>query len=107
MSEDERELEAAIREFHEDIPHRFQVSLTMSMETRDRLREIREELNDTAGERIFTTDDAIRLALVSGARYHAMATGDRIPSETDALTTLAASIRRVVDEDVVTGPAEE
>jgi len=93
------ELEAAAREFHEDIPHRFQVSLTMSMETRDRLRRIREELNDAAGERVFTTDDAIRLALLSGARYHAAATGERDAAETDSLTTLAGALRRVVEEE--------
>ncbi|AZH24541.1 hypothetical protein [Haloplanus aerogenes] len=97
MSTDE--LETAAREFHEEIPHRFQVSLTMSMETRDRLREVREELNDAAGERVFTTDDAIRLALLSGARYHEVATGDRDASETDSLTTLAGALRRVVDAE--------
>jgi hypothetical protein len=91
------ELEAAIREFHEDIPHRFQVSLTMSMETRDRVRRIREELNDVAGERIFTTDDAIRLALVSGARYHELATDDEAATS-EPLAALAAPIRRVVEE---------
>ena len=97
MSTDE--LETAAREFHEEIPHRFQVSLTMSMETRDRLREVREELNDAAGERVFTTDDAIRLALLSGARYHEVATGDRDASATDSLTTLAGALRRVVDAE--------
>lgn len=107
MSENEPELETAIREFHEDIPHRFQVSLTMSMETRDRLREIREEMNELAGERVFTTDDAIRLALVSGARYHAVATGDLAVSETDSLPALAASIRKVVDDERVSAGEDE
>ncbi|WP_435062651.1 hypothetical protein [Halobaculum sp. EA56] len=99
MSDGEPELAAAVREFHEDIPHRFQVSLTMSMETRDLLRAVRDDLNDAAGERVFTTDDAIRLALESGARYHAVATGDREASGADPLAALAASIRRAVDDE--------
>jgi hypothetical protein len=103
----ENELESAAREFHEDIPHQFQVSLTMSMETRDQLRRIREELNEAAGERVFTTDDAIRLALVSGSRYHAVATGDRAATETDSITTLAASLRQVVEEAQAAESADE
>lgn len=36
--------------FHEDVDHEFQVSLTMSLETRERLWAIQDELNDSAGE---------------------------------------------------------
>lgn len=107
MSENEPDVATAVREFHEEIPHQFQVSLTMSMETRDQLRQIREEMNELAGERVFTTDDAIRLALVSGARYHAVATGEVAASETDSLATLAASIRRTVDDERIPAPTDE
>ena len=103
MADGDPDVGAAVREFHEETPHRFQVSLTMSMDTRDRLRRVRDELNVAAGERVFTPDDAIRLALASGARYHAAATGDHDPSEADPLVPLAASIAGAVDDD----PADE
>lgn len=109
MTGGQSDVGAAANRFHEDVPHRFQVSLTMSMDTRDVLGEIRDELNDEAGARTLTTDDVMRLALVGAARYHALATGD--VTETDAvddeqLVPLTAAIRRALDDDSVP-PLEE
>lgn len=92
---DDDELAAAAARFHEDVPHQFQVSLTMSIETRDHLRAIQEELNEAAGERTFTTDDAMRLVLLGAARYHALATGELEelePVDEELLRPLTATV---------------
>lgn len=88
--------------FHEDVPHRFRVSLTMSMDTRDAVSEIRDRLNDEAGARTLTTDDVMRLALLAAARYHAVATGDvepDAPVDDEELVPLTAAVRRTLGED--------
>lgn len=102
MTDDESEIAAAVAAFQRDVPHQFQVSLSMAIETRDCLSEIRDELNDAAGERLFDTNDAMRVALIAAARYHALATGDLAepePIDTEQLVPLASVVRRVLEDD--------
>ena len=98
------ELATAADRFHEDVPHEFQVSLTMSMETRERLRAIRKRLNDDVGERVFTTNDVMRIALLGAARYNELAAEeDRELDSVDEeqLLPLTEPVREVLeDEDV-------
>ncbi len=101
MTGGESNVGEAVDRFHEDVPHRFRVSLTMSMDTRDTVSEVRDRLNDEAGSRTLTTDDVMRLSLLAAARYHALSTGD---AETDAvddeqLVPLTAAIRRTLGDD--------
>lgn len=92
---------AAAAQFHEEVPHEFQVSLSMGMETRDRLSAIRDELNEAVDDQQFTTDDAMRLALVAAARYNALIEGDADPEAVDReqLGPLTAAVRRAVAPD--------
>ena len=96
MPGDNSDVAAAATRFHEEIPHRFQVSLTMSMETRDSLRAVRDAVNDRCDERVFTTDDVVQLALQGAARYHAAASDD---ARDDQLRPLTAIVQEVVEED--------
>ena len=41
---------------HEETPHAVRVSVTLSNDTRELLSEIRDDLNDRAGEPILNTD---------------------------------------------------
>ncbi len=97
MPGDNSDVAAAATRFHEDIPHRFQVSLTMSMDTRDSLRAVRDAINEECDDRVFTTDDVIRLALQGTADYHALASGEQ-PDE-EAVRPLAAVVGEVLDAD--------
>ncbi|ELY63412.1 hypothetical protein [Natronococcus jeotgali] len=103
---DDDDIASAATRFHEDVPHQFQVSLTMSMETRERLRATQEELNDRVGERLFTTNDVMRIALVGASQYHALATGetDELTDELESvdeeqLQALTGVVRSVLDDD--------
>lgn len=94
-------------QFHEDVAHEFQVSLTMSIETRERLRSIQDELNERAGERLFTTNDVMRIALAGAARYHELASGDLRELEDvdeDRLLPLTDPVREVCDEKELLEP---
>lgn len=103
MTDDETA--TAAERFHEDVSHQFQVSLTMSMETRERLRAIQDELNDCIGERTITTNDVMRIALLGAARYHALATGDLgdlgdlEAVDEERLIPLTAPVRDVLEEE--------
>ncbi|WP_222914503.1 hypothetical protein [Natrinema sp. SYSU A 869] len=102
MTDDE--IATAAERFHEDVSHQFQVSLTMSMETRERLRAIQDELNDCLEEQTVNTNDVMRIALLSAARYHALATGDLGDLEAideERLVPLTAPVRDVLDEEGV------
>jgi len=102
VTDSNTDVAAAAERFHEEVPLQFQVSLTMSIETRDRLRGICDEVNDSAGERIFDTNDAMRLALEAAARYHALATDENADTDehdTDRLIPLTAAIHEVLEED--------
>ena len=107
---DDEELASAAARFHEDVPHQFQVSLTMSVETRDRLRAIQDELNDSVGERLFTTNDAVRIALHGAARYHELATGDLEELESideELLCPLTAPVHATLDGAELGADADE
>lgn len=100
MSDEQSDLGDAIAAVHEDVPHRFQVSLTMSMDVRDDVRAIRDELKDAAGQQDVTTNDVMRLALLAASQYHAQATGDPVdpgPLDEDQLRSLASLIDRAID----------
>lgn len=102
MTRDQPDIGEAVARFHEDVPHQFQVSLTMSMETRDSVSAVRDALNDAAGEQVLTTNDVIRLALVAAARYHAFATGEAVEPDAvdrEQLVPLTAAIRRTFEDD--------
>lgn len=101
MTDSRSDIEDALAAFHEDVPHRFQVSLTMSVDTRDDVSAVRDALNEAAGTPEFTTNDVMRLALVAAARYHAIATGDAALDALDheQLVPLTSVIRRTVDDD--------
>ncbi|MDG5821219.1 hypothetical protein [Natronococcus sp. A-GB7] len=104
---DDEEIAAAATRFHEDVPHRFQVSLTMSVQTRDRLRDIRDDLNERVGEQLFTTDDVVRIALLGADRYHALAASeDRElePVDSEQLLPLTASVHESVDAERLLDP---
>lgn len=95
------DLPTAASRFHEDIPHRFQVSLTMSMQTRDSLRAVRDAVNDACDEAVFTNDDVIRFALQTASRYHALtASESTAPDEVDdSLRPIAGVVAEVLDAD--------
>lgn len=102
MTEPRSDVLDAIAQFHEDVPHRFQVSLTMSIDTRDDVSAVRDELNDIVGSREVTTDDVMRLALIAAARYHSLATDpDRSLDavDQDQLVPLTGVLSRVIDDD--------
>lgn len=101
MTEPREDVLHAIESLHRDIPRRTQVSLTMSMDTRDDVGAVRDELNDVVGNRAVTTDDVMRLALVAAARYHTLATGgdvDLKPIDRDELVPLTGILSRVINE---------
>ena len=104
MTSYEAEIGEAAEQFHEDVPHQFQVSLSMSLHTRNVLDAIQDELNEAAGERICTTNDAMQVALVAAGRYHELATSDE-PSLDDVdreqLIPLTGAIRTVLEEDEI------
>ncbi|MFC4542978.1 hypothetical protein ACFO5R_13705 [Halosolutus amylolyticus] len=107
MNDDD--IASAASRFHEDVPHQFQVSLTMSIQTRDRLRAIQDALNDSVGERVFTTNDVMRIALLGASRYHALATGERQELESldeDQLLPLTAPVREALEGEDLLDPAE-
>jgi len=81
-----------VRQFHEETPYAVSVSVTLSTHTRGVLSEIRDELNDRAGEPILNTNDVVRLALEGAARYH-----DRT-SASDDVHALTAAVHDVLDE---------
>ncbi|MFC4246859.1 hypothetical protein ACFOZ7_07580 [Natribaculum luteum] len=98
----DEEIASAAAQFHEDVPHQFQVSLTMSMETRERLRAVKEELDQAIGERVVTTNDVMSVALLAAARYHAVATGDVPELETideEYLLPLTSVVRQVLEDE--------
>ncbi|WP_323173528.1 hypothetical protein [Natrialba sp. PRR66] len=108
---DDDEIASAAARFHEDVPHRFQVSLTMSIQTRERLRAIQDELNETVGEQLFTTNDVMRIALFGADRYHALASGQVQELEAideDQLLPLTAPIREVLKtENLFDSPEQD
>lgn len=100
MGDQQSDLQETIAAVHEDIPHRFQVSLTMSMDVRDDIRAIRDELKDAAGEQDVTTNDVMRLTLLAASQYHAEASGEPIdtgPLSEDQLRSLSSLIDRALD----------
>ncbi len=102
MPADESEIATAAEAFHEDVSHEFQVSLSMSLNTRNDLDAIQDEVNDILGERVFTTNDAMRVALVAAARYNELATGENPDLDTldeEQLVPLTSAIREVVEEE--------
>ncbi|QLG64197.1 hypothetical protein [Halorarum salinum] len=102
MTETRSDVVDAMARFHEDVPHRFQVSLTMSIDTRDDVSAVRDELNDVAGSRVVTTDDVMRLALLAAGRYHSLATkgsGDLEAIDRDQLVPLTGVLSSVVDDE--------
>lgn len=104
MTEDPTEIQRAIEAFHDDVPHRFQVSLTMSIDVRDDISNARNELNAIADGQSVTTNDVMRLALVAAARYHELASDDSATPALDAvdrdqLVPLTGVLRQVVDPD--------
>jgi hypothetical protein len=109
MTGHDPEVRAAVERFHEDVPHRFQVSLTMSIGVRDDIRAVRDELNEAAGDREVTTNDVMRLAFLAAARYHELASGEAEPDAVDAdrLLPLTAAFRRVVEDARTADGADE
>jgi len=102
MPVDESEIAAAAEAFHEDVSHEFQVSLSMSLNTRNDLDAIQDEVNEILGERVFTTNDAMRVALLAAARYNEFATGEKSDLDTldeEQLVPLTSAIRTVVEEE--------
>lgn len=102
MDDAESDIARHARAFHDEVPHELQVSLSMSMHTRDLLREIRDELNDRAGEPVLNTNDVVQLSLVGAARYyeltedggHELDEGDR-----ESVRRLMATLRDAVETD--------
>jgi hypothetical protein len=74
------------RRLHDETPHGFRTSTTLSIDTRDRLGEIRDELNGRLDERMLDTDDVVRLALRGAAAYHG--TTDDDPADIGTLTAV-------------------
>jgi len=109
MPENDTDVARAASRFHEEVPHRFQVSLTMSMDTRDSLRAVRDAVNEACDEGVFTTDDVIRLALRGTARHHAIATTDGSePAATDdELLALSADVSSVLEADETVGESNK
>ncbi|WP_338741733.1 hypothetical protein [Haloplanus salilacus] len=81
---------------HDETPHAVRVSVTLSNDTRELLSEIRDDLNDRAGEPILNTNDVVRLALRAGARYHET---EADPSDADApdIRALTAVIHETIE----------
>ena len=100
MTETDADIEDALAAFHDDVPHRFQVSLTMSVDVRDDVSAVRDELNEVAGGSEFTTNDVMRLALAAAARYHALAADDAALDDVDReqLIPLTSVLSRVLDD---------
>lgn len=110
MTETHDDVLKAIENLHKDIPRRTQVSLTMSMDTRDDIGAVRDELNSIAGSREVTTNDAMRLALIAAARYHTLATSGDVelePIDREKLVPLTGVLSRVIDEKGVLDRSEE
>lgn len=110
MTERQSDVSDAIARFHEDIPHRFQVSLTMSIDTRDDVSDVRDELNDIAGRRAVTTNDVMRLALIAASRYHSLATDEGADLEAidrDQLVPLTGVLSGVIDDEHVLDHSDE
>ncbi len=100
MGDQQSDLRETIAAVHEDVPHRFQVSLTMSMDVRDDIRAIRDELKDAGGEQDVTTNDVMRLTLLAASQYHAEASGEPIdtgPLSEDQLQSLSSLIDRALN----------
>ncbi|GEM_PF-5082531 len=107
---DDDEIASAATRFHEDVPHQFQVSLTMSVQTRDRLRAIQDALNDRVGERLFTTDDVMRIALFGASQYHVLATeatADLEDVDEAHLQALTAVVRSALDDEELLDPSDD
>lgn len=103
MSIDNSDLAAAAKAFHEEVPYEFQVSLSMSLDTRNKLDEIQDELNDAAGERVFSTNDAMQAALLAAARYHEFANDEKSALDDvdeDQLIPITSAIRDVLQNEV-------
>lgn len=110
MTETQSDVRDAIAQFHEDIPHQFQVSLTMSIDIRDDVSAVRNELNDISGSRNVTTNDVMRLALIAAARYHSLATDADANLESvdqDQLVPLTGVLSRVIDDERILDLSDE
>lgn len=104
MTSHEVKIDEAVEQFHEDVPHQFQVSLSMSLHTRNALDAIKDELNEAAGERICTTNDAMQLALVAAGRYHELATSEEATLDDvdrEQLIPLTEAIQTVLEENEI------
>ncbi|PSP97103.1 hypothetical protein BRC94_10785 [Halobacteriales archaeon QS_5_70_17] len=75
MSDETSHLAGAATEFHEEVPHEYQVSISMGMETRERLSAIRDELGDAEVGAV----DREQLGPLTGAVRRAVAPDDRVP----------------------------
>lgn len=100
MDGGEADVGRAAASFHDDVPHSFQVSIAMSNHTRDLLAEIRDEVNDRAGEAVLNTNDVVQLALLGSAAYHETATGQPDSAAVDEqLRPLFRVLHDVVEND--------
>jgi hypothetical protein len=102
MPADESEIAAAGEAFHEDVSHEFRVSLSMSLDTRNKLDAIQDAVNDDLDGRLFTTNDAMRVALAAAARYNEFATGEKSDldaTDEDQLVPLTSALRAVVEAE--------
>lgn len=109
MVKRQADLQEAIAAVHEDIPHHFQVSLTMSMDVRDDIRAIRDELKDVSEDQDVTTNDVMRLTLMAAAAYHSLATDETPDLETldeEQLRSLTAVIDQVVTDGTASNGVE-
>lgn len=110
MTETRDDVLKALENLHENIPRRTQVSLTMSMDTRDDLGAVRDELNDIVGSKEVTTNDVMQLALVAAARYHSLATSGDVelePIDREKLLPLTGVLSHVIDEESAFDHSEE
>jgi hypothetical protein len=89
------ELERQAEQLHEETTHAFRTSVSMSLDTRDTLGAIRDDLNDRIGRAVVDTDDVVRLALRGAARQHELA-DEEDPRE---IAELTAAIHDAVDVD--------
>ncbi|SEH49818.1 hypothetical protein SAMN05192561_103129 [Halopenitus malekzadehii] len=69
------DLERQARRLHEETTHAFRTSVSMSLDTRNTLSAIRDDLNDRIGHTVVDTDDVVRLALQAAARQHELTDG--------------------------------
>jgi hypothetical protein len=101
MSRENVSLGDAAESFHADVPITFKSWLTMSTYTRDLLAEIRDAINEAAGEPVFETNDVIRLALVGARRYEALLADPTVDVDPDAEPTkpLLEALATAVDAD--------